>query len=122
MIEDWLFRFRIKKGTRAKPPNNLVDVVFQYKKNDRWTVPSFPDCGQEIKGYYNSEDWLLIEREFQNKCVSNYYYSLNKYHPMHEWLLHCEGPWKITVDKKKKQIYIVFARKTDAAMFRIMSA
>lgn len=123
MIEDWLFRFRIKKGTRAKPPDNLVDVAFQYKSFNGfyWTVPSFPD-GPKINDYYNSEDWLLVETEFLNKRVSNYCYSLNKFHPMHEWLLHCEGPWKITIDKKEKQIYIIFARKTDAAMFRIMSA
>jgi hypothetical protein len=110
MIVDWLFRFKIKKGTRAKAPDNLVDIIFLYKESDGSII--FKNLEKQI-----SEDLGKIV----SNCI-NYYYFLNKIHPMHEWLLHCEGPWRITVDKIEKQIYIAFARKTDAAMFRIMSA
>jgi|ERR1019366_6291653 hypothetical protein len=102
MIEDWLFHFRIKKGTRAKPPDNLVFLRMRYNSIDG--LITF------------LEDKLIYGRKVSN------YYSLRIIHPMCEWLLHCEGPWRITVDKKERQIYIAFARKTDAAMFRIMSA
>lgn len=66
-------------------------------------------------------DCLMI---FDRANVTRYSTELNDYHEMTAWLKECEGPWTIRMKRPlaKRQIFIVFARKVDAAMFRIMTA
>ena len=56
--------------------------------------------------------------------VTRYSIEINSTHTMNEWLNKCEGPWTIRMEKpyREQKTYVAFARKTDAAMFRIMTA
>lgn len=57
--------------------------------------------------------------------VDAYTTELNPMIEITNWLdIECEGPWALRLQRpyKNRQAYIAFARKTDAAIFRIMTA
>ena len=112
-LDDWLFKFHLKKGTCVKSPDNMVEVIYQYVDSDLW-----------YKKYTAAFNKILEEdlSDIYDQKIKNHYCSLNNKHHLTKWLQTCEGLWKIHVNKAEKQIYIEFARQTDAAMFRIMAA
>ena len=69
-------------------------------------------------------DLIKTEVIYAGGNVTRYSIEINSKHTISDWLNKCEGPWTIRMEKpyREQKTYLVFARKTDAAMFRIMAA
>ena len=98
-LDDFLFRIGLNKGTKVLAPSDLFDLHFEY---------------------YDSKSFISFDEWHRNR-IRNYYISVQKHHHLTIWLQECEGLWKTWVDKETKLPYVVFSRKVDAGMFRIMS-
>lgn len=70
------------------------------------------------------KDLIECKRVYDGANVTRYATELNPNHEMTQWLLTCEGPWAVRMKRplSQQKTYLAFARQTDAAMFRIMTA
>lgn len=69
-------------------------------------------------------DLVNCSIDYDGQFVRRYATEINDEHELAEWLLdECEGPWTMRMARPlyQRKVYLCFARKADAVMFRCLS-